>query len=130
MNEELTEEYFKANYADILCRSPWTGEPVDGIHLDVNKGWWPLIDELCKNIKEELDNNLELVGKVYAVQVKEKFGGLRFYLSAGTEKILELVDKAECKSYETCETCGQPGKLRTDLSWQLTLCDEHYEGEK
>jgi hypothetical protein len=35
--------------------------------------------------------------------------------------------EAERLSYETCEVTGQPGKLRTNLGWFVTLCNAEYE---
>ena len=60
--------------------------------------------------------------KVY--QVKEKFGGLRFYINSGTDEINKRIRKAEDDSYETCETCGEPGELRKD-GWWTVACDKH-----
>jgi hypothetical protein len=59
-----------------------------------------------------------------AVQVKEKFGGLRFYVGGATEKIYDYITFAESMSYRTCEVCGSPGKRYTD-GWHKTLCDVH-----
>jgi hypothetical protein len=60
-------------------------------------------------------------------QVKEKFGGLRFYINEGTDEIFKRISEAENKSYEICEVTGEPGTLRTDIGWYRTLCDEEYE---
>ena len=59
-----------------------------------------------------------------AVQVKEKFGGLRFYVQAATDKHYQFISFAESMSYVTCEQCGSPGKRYTD-GWHQTLCDIH-----
>jgi len=59
-----------------------------------------------------------------AVQVKEKFGGLRFYVQAATDKHYNYISFAESMSYVTCEQCGNPGKRYTD-GWHKTLCDIH-----
>jgi hypothetical protein len=59
-----------------------------------------------------------------AVQVKEKFGGLRFYVQAATDKHYSYISFAESMSYRTCEECGAPGKTYTD-GWHMTLCDIH-----
>jgi hypothetical protein len=59
-----------------------------------------------------------------AVQVKEKFGGLRFYVQAATDKHYQYISFAESMSYRTCEMCGAPGKTYTD-GWHTTLCDIH-----
>ena len=59
-----------------------------------------------------------------ATQVKEKFGGLRFYVQAATDKHYQYISFAESMSYRTCEECGAPGKTYTD-GWHTTLCDIH-----
>lgn len=64
------------------------------------------------------------VPQVVAVQVKEKFGGLRFYYSGGDDTIRGAVRMAEAMSYDTCEVCGAPGKP-TKSGWVRTLCVEH-----
>jgi hypothetical protein len=55
-------------------------------------------------------------------QIKEKFGGLRFYIGGGDEAIFERINEAERESYHTCETCGRPGQLRGD-GWMVTICN-------
>jgi hypothetical protein len=84
-------------------------------------GWYDIIDELSAK--------LEPFG-VVAAQVKEKFGGLRFYLDypkhlsdEDLEKVREIKNVYESKSYETCEGCGEPGERRTG-GWLRTLCDD------
>jgi len=59
-----------------------------------------------------------------AVQVKEKFGGLRFYVGRATEEHYNYIRFAESMSYKTCEVCGSPGELYTD-GWHTVLCDTH-----
>ncbi len=59
-----------------------------------------------------------------AVQIKEKFGGLRFYTGPATEQHRNYITFAESMSYRTCEECGAPGKRYTD-GWHRTLCDIH-----
>lgn len=59
-----------------------------------------------------------------AVQVKEKFGGLRFYVQAATSRHYDYISFAESMSYRTCEQCGAPGKRYTD-GWHKVLCDVH-----
>lgn len=59
-----------------------------------------------------------------AVQVKEKFGGLRFYVDRASEKHYNYITFAESMSYHICEECGSPGKTYTD-GWHMTLCDIH-----
>ena len=68
--------------------------------------------------------NVELNQPVVCEQVKEKFGGLRFYHVNGDEFVSGAVALAEKMSYTICEECGQPGKLR-NTTWMRTLCDMH-----
>ena len=64
------------------------------------------------------------VRQVVAVQVKEKFGSLRFYYEGGDDYIRGLVSLAESLSHRTCEQCGSPGVGRGG-GWIQTLCDLH-----
>jgi hypothetical protein len=84
---------------------------------DVGKGWASLLDKIYDNLRPETQ----------VLQVKEKFGGLRFYVGGATTEEFDVIDQAEEDSYTICEQCGKEGKLREDLGWILTLCDEHYE---
>lgn len=67
----------------------------------------------------------EIVDQVVALQVKEKFGGLRFYYGGGDHYVSGLVSMAESMSYKTCEECGAPGELDTSRSWVRTVCEKH-----
>jgi len=64
------------------------------------------------------------IPQVEAVQVKEKFGTLRFYYDGGDEFINGLVTMAESISGRTCEVCGAEGKHRSG-GWIRVLCDKH-----
>lgn len=68
----------------------------------------------------------EPIPQVIAVQVKEKFGTLRFYVDGGNEVTHAMINMAESMSARTCEKCGAPGKLR-GKTWLYTACDEHTE---
>ena len=61
-----------------------------------------------------------------AFQVKEKFGGLSFYMTCGTDEIFGLIEEAAALSYKTCEVCGKPGEERPN-GWIHTLCDYCHE---
>lgn len=110
-------------------------------------GWYQIIDSLCGNIQRHIDWShknhdwdvkwnadhpdeprevRQPVPQVVAVQVKEKFGGLRFYYEGGDQQIYGMVRMAESWASVTCEECGQPGKFRHG-GWMRTLCDLHEE---
>jgi len=86
----------------------------------VGSGWYPIIKDL-------IDGLIKLGWDKNVIQVKQKFGGLRFYIDEGSDEMHKLIIEAERKSYETCEKCSEKGKARRDIGWHLTLCDEHYQ---
>lgn len=86
-------------------------------------GWFDVLWRLCEDI-EKLNPPEEF--EVY--QVKEKFGGLRFYVGAATEEIFDRIEQAEKESYETCETCGSKDNVTSEGSWIVTLCKECRNG--
>jgi hypothetical protein len=58
-----------------------------------------------------------------ASQVKEKFAGLRLYMSYYNEELERIISEAENKSYTICERCGADGEVR-DGGWIKALCDK------
>ena len=89
--------------------------------LPVGDGWYPIVAKLVREIKE-VDEELGVQSRV--VQIKEKFGALRFYLDKPQSAHCEMIARAENESTRTCEDCGAPGKMYND-GWVLTLCREH-----
>lgn len=127
LDKALCEKYpkiFRDRNADMSVTCMCWGFPGDG--------WYNIIDWLCGAIQNRCDNVKHYVGdklvpvceQVVAVQVKEKFGTLRFYFDGGDEAIHGMVELAEYMSSVTCEECGKPGKLRGG-GWVRTLCDKH-----
>ena len=76
--------------------------------------------------KSELDKETSNVP--VATQIKEKFGGLRFYVDKASDNHYDYISFAETMSYCTCETCGAPGETYTD-GWHKTLCSVHAKQE-
>lgn len=113
----MTAEELVAKYPKILGGPGYPG---------VGDGWLPLIDRLCSWLQFNTDHNSHnpAYGQVQAVQVKEKFGGLRFYIDQGSPEQYAVISFVESLSYHTCEVCGAPGSSRTG-GWVRTLCDEH-----
>lgn len=64
------------------------------------------------------------VYKVVAIQVKEKYGTLRFYVYGGDEYTNGIIDMAEAMSAVTCEICGDKGVERNERGWYSTMCDK------
>ena len=95
--------------------------------FSVDEGWWPILESLCANIQSHIDwknKQSEIVPQVTVAQIKEKFGGLRFYYDGGDDTINGMVRMAEAWADASCEVCGAPGKSRNG-GWIKTLCDKH-----
>jgi hypothetical protein len=116
--KELTETFpklYKSMYGDFRKTCMHFG-------VSIGNGWFDLIWELSEKLEPLIGDN-----DIRAEQVKEKFGGLRFYINNyQSEAIQDLIQEAEQKSYTICEVCGEKGKRRMG-GWIVTLCDKHYE---
>jgi hypothetical protein len=137
-------------YEDLVNKYPRIFKKIK--HLECGSGWETLLDCLCSDIENHLKqieyriNNPSNLGNeyyqdsissqeqldaIYAVQIKEKFGGLRFYMNGVDDYISGAIAMAESISNHTCEVCGAPGKNKPVGSWYTTLCDLHrQEAEK
>lgn len=102
----------------------WTGKPFPrkDVLLHVGEGWRPLVDHL-------IDDLFELGWNGHLHQIKEKFGGLRFYTGDISKECADRISQAEHDSYETCEKCGMPGTIRGG-GWLKCLCDSCNETRK
>ncbi len=114
---------FEEGLVGILRRIPseW------GRWIRVDKGWYPIIVR-CDRDLTWLDPDYEVL------QVKQKFGGLRYYFSASTEdrefrKAMHArAEQAAAEAATTCERCGRNrgGAHRPvggPMGWRMTLCD-------
>jgi hypothetical protein len=93
----------------------------------IGEGWWPIIESLCSNIQHYINwknRESEVVPQVVVAQIKEKFGGLRFYYEGGDDRIHGMVSMAESWADKSCETCGAPG-TSGGKGWIKTLCPTH-----
>ena len=92
---------------------------------EVGEGWNTIVLECHRQLKH-LDSEYKIF------QIKEKFGGLRYYFEStftDNEITYEImcyaVEEAEARCARTCEVCGADGILRINNGWYKTLCDEH-----
>jgi len=121
-DEQRYEEFHNnmlADYPDMFPRS-FGG-------FAVGPGWWPIVESLCSNIQHYIDwknKHGQIVAQVTVDQIKEKFGGLRFYHSGGDDHTNGMIAMAESWAAHACEECGKPGK-RSNSGWIRTLCAEH-----
>jgi hypothetical protein len=89
----------------------------------VGEGWHQLVEDL-------IDDLIKLGWNRSIHQVKEKFGGLRFYIGGGSDPIFDRIDIAEEESLKICENCGKPGMEHAKMGWIYTLCTVCAEEEK
>lgn len=99
-------------------------------------GWYNLLDKGFEKLQYLIECFEELCGtnkELIISSVKEKFGTLVIYYDTNglTELeyliIRDVIIQIERESARTCEVTGKRGKLRQDLRWMRTLCDEEYE---
>ena len=88
---------------------------------DVYPGWVDIV--------AELDAEIAKIEPAYILdQVKEKFGGLRYYVRTTpetSEQIQELIRAAEERASRTCQICGQPGRAAIGgFGFYMTRCDD------
>jgi hypothetical protein len=132
MNKENTQ-YLHDKYPKIfpeIVRELWDSLTVKStqpprrfrLYFECGDGWLQIIDHLCQGIQEIVDR--EKCSQVVAVQVKEKFGGLRFYIDGGNKEVYTLIHKTEDESYTICEACGSPEGKERRGGWIKVLCDD------
>lgn len=133
LSKRLTEQFPK------LFAHPMTGETIERFSFECGDGWYSLIEAIAEAIdwretslrqqaewKKNRGEEAEDPPEYQAVQVKEKFGTLRFYTNYSDEYIDGAIDLAQNLSSKTCEICGQAGQMRGG-SWIKSLCDQHTE---
>lgn len=94
------------------------------------RGWAKLCEDLCAELKPLLER-AGYIDKYKLCQVKEKFGGLRWYEwnvpAAIYDEYNALIRKYEDLSYKTCCVCGAPA-TKVSTGWISPFCDKCAEG--
>lgn len=90
------------------------------------KGWRKCFGiSMCKEIKASLKRHNCL--KEYRItQIKEKFGGLRWYNAAAPEEVYKIIQKYEYISEKTCIICGRPA-TKISTGYISPYCDDCYQ---
>lgn len=101
------------------------------LYIECGVGWFDIIDALSKQISEHVTKLPAPVAEPYVSvqQIKEKFGGLRYYVyythlsDDQIQEIESMIRVAESKSYTACEDCGGDGsRVAPRKYWMRTLC--------
>ena len=132
MKTELENKLFK-KYPEIFAQRtlPMT-ETCMCWGIETNNGWYKLIETLCASLQWDTDHND--YPQVVATQVKEKYGGLRFYYTwKETDKEYPKekyayqegkISLAEHLSENICEECGSMDNVTQTTGWIVTLCNK------
>ena len=119
---------------DIINKYPKIFEPYNGNPNGVNwhgvpEGWLPIIDKLCSCIQHYIDYHVSYTkdgqykpSQVTCSQMKEKFGGLRFYTNGHDEVVEGMIKMAEHLCDFKCQDCGSEEDLGMTTGWLSVLC--------
>ena len=99
-------------------------EQLKKFEYEVPQGW----RELCQELAVELDRILDTLSEeekenYKLLQVKEKFGSLRWYDNGHNEKMHQLIRQYEYKAERICCVCGKMA-TKVTLGWVILFCDE------
>ena len=99
--------------------------PDYGVYVSCDEGWWHLV-AMC-------DKELSVIDSDYTIfQIKEKFGGLRYYSSPSNPELFKtmnaIVAKYEKMCSATCEVTGQHGRLMSDGLGMLRTLNDAFLG--
>lgn len=102
-------------------------------YLEIHQGWASIVYDLSSKLEalikdnESPDDDIDVIP--CAAQVKEKWGGLRFYMYWSTDEMEKLIREAELLCKVTCAVCGKPGTLK-GRSWWYVSCEDHRRDSK
>lgn len=91
-------------------------------HISIDEGWYQIVVDCDKELTT-IDPNYQIQ------QIKEKFGGLRYYMTPSNDtteeqkdKMYKVISRHEAIAAQTCEATGKPGVLMKSIGgWRKTL---------
>lgn len=123
-----------------LEKYPWSIVEEDAHAYDMNIGssWFEDLETWCPGwlgiVQEFADRMTNLLNdfageKITILDIKEKYGELRFYAATESEdeefveRFNNLISDLEDAATITCMRCGNTDTARTRERWYLTYCD-------
>jgi hypothetical protein len=73
--------------------------------LQIGKGWYPIIDDLCSKIQKLIDE--DVIKKFEFDEIKQKFGSLRINSYQRCKEVEKLIEQAKYRASTTCEECSK-----------------------
>lgn len=117
----MTNEEMIAKYPFLRVMNLYTGKPIKGDNWDSELpiGWRnSFIESMCAEIAAVAPANYTVL------QIKEKFGCLRWYDVNGNDETDAIIQKYEDISEHTCIKCGKPATMMQVNGWYIPLCKE------
>ena len=122
MKIELQNDLFEKYPEIFVGKDKSIMESLIPFGFECGDGWYGIIDTLCRLIQHYVEDHS--YASVEAMQVKEKYGSLRFYVSGGDDYVDGLIAFAEAISCKICEQCGSTEGVTQTKGWIYTLCEE------
>jgi len=120
MRKELEEKLYN-KYPELFVQKDWDmSKTCMCWNFCCGDGWFYLLDNLCDSITSYCKSNDKEIPQV--TQVKEKFGGLRFYTDGGNDLINGMIWLAEHMSDSICDGCGTTENVIRTGGWIRTVC--------
>ena len=137
MNKRIKKKQIKMRYKKLCKRYPflilrdWKDNPITDYpitELDyMPDGWRRAFGiQMCEEIRKILIKG-NYLNSYRIAQIKEKFGGLRWYDEGAPSSIYkelqDVIDKYEDISFRTCICCGRPA-TKISQGWISPYCDK------
>ena len=131
----MTEQQIKKNrelverYPFLTPRYAWSGKIIEDYDYsftmldDMPDGWRTAFGEqMCEEIRDVLVK-LGKLNDYRVLQIKEKFGQLRWYNDSYCKELEDVIDKYTALSERTCIVCGKPAEF-VSTGWISPWCGE------
>ena len=126
MRKELVDTLYE-RYPAIFAEFQRPDAEENGYKIWCKDGWFELINTLCEQLQYWAFTRK--TPQPIAMDVKEKFGALRFVAQNENAEQRGAIRMAQTMSTRLCEVCGAPGRLIVDGCTIMTRCEQHtHEG--
>ena len=97
------------------------------IGFECGTGWWLILHDMATWIEFQVEKNGFEMPEMQ--QIKEKFGGLRYYYQGNqiddrkAGRLSGYIEAMENKASETCEICGEKAEIKVKNGWYRCQCE-------